>query len=520
MPFISKPTKSRFLPLLCLALSLLLIPGMPGVQAEEPLTIGVHLTNTNRLNPLVPVERETMSLTALIYEGLVQMDDQFIPQPCLAEKWSVSNNGATWTFTLRNGVTFHDGTPLSANDVVATVNEILRLSSDETSTNKGAWSSLKYFISGISAPDPNTVVIKTQRKCFGFLYAMNFPILPAAQVQADTPSGTGPYVLEQFQPQDSLILSANTAWWGGNVKISELNIIFHADNRKLISSFEYNRVDAIITRALNAAQYQSGTSSLNLSFRTRQLETLLINNSSKNLQDLNIRLAIRYALDIDSISSTLYMGMAQRTNTPLPSGTWMYQDQGQAFRPDKSKSDKLLQDAGWTDSDHDGILDKIIDGKKVNLSLRFYVYEEINSSVRINAANMMADMLRSVGMDIRLEVMSYSLVQERLKAGNYDLCMASYNMDFTPDPGFMLISGNVGNFERYKSDEMDALFKELRATLNRDEYKQKLYQIQTLFEKDCPFICLYYRSGAILTRRLFTNARDIREPEILRGIEK
>jgi peptide/nickel transport system substrate-binding protein len=115
--------------------------------------------------------------------------------------------------------------------------------------------------------------------------------------------------------------------------------------------------------------------------------------------------------------------------------------------------------------------------------------------------------------------MSFKETAEKLEAGSYDLCLASFNMDFTPDPGFLLISGNTANYTRYKSAAMDTLFDELRSTMGRDQYRAKLGAIQDLFLRDIPFICLYYRSGAILTRRMFTSVRDVREPEVLRGIE-
>lgn len=474
---------------------------------------------TNRLNPLTPVEREFMSLTALVYESLVVLDDNYLPQPGLAERWEPSPDGSSWTFTLREGVAFHDGSPLTSADVAATVNEILRLAGDEANANKGAYATLKYFINKVTATDERTVVFTTSRKNFGFLYAMNFPILPQNYVQADNPPGTGPYVVEQFLPADYLWLSLNSFWWGGRPQINEISTLFHATNRELVSSYEYNRVDAVLTRSMTAAQYRSGITSLNLSYRTRQLETLMMNHRSYELADVRVRKAIRAALNLDAISNSAYMGMAQRTDTPLPAGTWMYKGDEGGIRQDLETTNSLLDEAGWKDSDGDGIRDMMKDGSLVKLSLRFYVYEEQENSVRVNAANQMIAQLAAAGIEARLSVMNFREVQEKLEAGSYDLCIASFNMDYTPDPGFLLMTGNTANYSRYKSKDMDKLFEELRGSLTRETYQSKLYQIQDLFIQDCPFLCLYYRNGAVLTRVMFTKARDIREPDVLRGIE-
>ncbi|MDD3109933.1 MAG: peptide ABC transporter substrate-binding protein [Eubacteriales bacterium] len=507
---------------LCLALCLLL-PLCQALAADseqdETLILGIVSTTTARFNPLMAVEREFMSLHALVYEGLVSMDDDYLPQPALAQRWEPSADGASWQFTLREGVAFHDGTPLTAADVVATIQEILRLANDETSANKGVYASIRYFITDASAAGEDTVIIKTPRRNFGFLYAMNFPILPAAQVQADQPAGTGPYVVEQFLPKDYLWLSANSLWWGAPPRITEISVIFHTANRELISSYEYNRVDAVLTRSLTAAQYRSGISSLHLNYRTKQLETLQLNHRSYELEDVRVRQAIRFALNLDSIAETAYMGMSQRTDTPMPVGTWMYRAEDGAVRYNPEEARRLLDESGWVDSNDDGIRDMMRDGKLVKLSLRFYAYEEQDNSARLNAAGLIVSQLAAVGIEARLVPMSFKETAEKLEAGSYDLCLASFNMDFTPDPGFLLISGNTANYTRYKSAAMDTLFDELRSTMGRDQYRAKLGAIQDLFLRDIPFICLYYRSGAILTRRMFTSVRDVREPEVLRGIE-
>ncbi len=505
--------------LFLLILCLMMLPASAERTDSQSIIIGIVSSTTARLNPFLPVEREFMSITALVYEPLLTIDDDYLPKGVLAESWDNSGNGTTWTFTLREGVTFHDGSPLTSADVVASAEEILRLANDETAVDKGAYSSLKYFINKITAVDERTVSITTNRKNYGFLYAMNFPILPAGQVQADAPAGSGPYRVEQFMPSDYLWLSVNSAWWGGKPAITEISAMFHATNRELISSYEYNRVDAIVTRSMTAAQYRSGVSSLNLSYRTKQLETLMMNHRSYELADVKVRKAIRAALNLDGIMQNAYMGMAMRTDTPLPSGTWTYFGSDTAYRQNLDLANQLLDEAGWVDSNEDGIRDMVRDGKTVKLSLRFYAYEEQDNSVRANVAAQIASQLAAVGIEARLDMMTFKEVREKLEAGSFDLCMASFNMDMTPDPGFLLISGNTGNYARYNSKAMDKLFTELRAAVTKEAYQNKLFEIQALFTEDCPFLCLSYRSGAILTRRMFTRTRDIREPEVLKGIE-
>ncbi|MEJ1730632.1 hypothetical protein SMA90_30350, partial [Escherichia coli] len=100
-----------------------------------------------------------------------------------------------------------------------------------------------------------------------------------------------------FMPADHIWLSYNSYWWGAKPDITEITVMFHKTNKDLITSYEYNRVDAILTRSMTAAQYRSSVNSLNLTYRTKQLETLVLNHRSYELEDVKVRKAIRAALN-------------------------------------------------------------------------------------------------------------------------------------------------------------------------------------------------------------------------------
>ena len=222
------------------------------------------------------------------------LDDNYLPQGQLAQSWECSSNGKVWTFHLRPAVFFSDGTPLTAQDVVASARYILDRANDENISDPGFYSNLKYYITSISAPDDSTVEVKTQKRaCYGLLYAMNFPVVPATQVDSDAPPGTGPYMFNTFAAGDYCWLQANPNWWQSQPQVQELMFSFHETQKAVMDSYEYARVDAVFSRSIAAAQYKSGTSSLSVSYRTNQLECLLMNNSASELTK-EVRQAIRY----------------------------------------------------------------------------------------------------------------------------------------------------------------------------------------------------------------------------------
>ena len=506
----------------------LLLPSLPSLSSakasnvEDSLIVGIQSTKTTSIRPLEPLERDMMSVYNLIYETLIVIDDNYLPSPGIAESWEMSSNGRVWTFHLRSGVTFSDGTPLTARDVVATAQAILDRANSEINSDPGYYANLNYFVDRITAKDDQTVEVRTKsgRAYWGLLYEMTFPVLPAAYVNADNPPGSGAYKIDMFNPMENMTLSPNPHWWQNPPQVKHIMIQMKNTQQAVIEDYEYARVDTIFTRAIAAAQYKSGTTSLALDYRTNQLETLLMNQSSWKLQSLAVRRAIRFAVDVDRIASSAYMGMVLRTDTPMISGTWMYNETlSNYFRTDLEEARRLLEEEGWSDIDDDGVLERARNGETVELALRLDYYEEPDNSVRVEVANYIVDALGQIGIKVTTYARSLSDAAERLSAGNFELALVSYAMDVCPDPGFLLMKGNTGNYGRYRSDRMDSLCKSLRSATNQQDYQRILFDIQAQFAEDCPFICLFYRSGAILTRRMYTTVRDVRELQLLKGIE-
>ncbi|MBP3651234.1 MAG: peptide ABC transporter substrate-binding protein [Clostridia bacterium] len=505
--------------LLCLLLALLLLPAFSLAEnVQDSLVLGMVSYRTYEIRPLIPQERDIMSLYGMVYESLVTIDDNGIPQPLLAETWSETGGGNTWTFTLRENVTFSDGTPLTAADVAASGNYILNLANADVA-DKGFYQNIRYMVSSFDAPDDRTVVVKAKRDYYGVLYSMTFPVVHASQVEVASPLGTGPYVISAFSPGSYLWLAANENWWQMEPQVKEIMANLYPSNKELITAYEYGQVDTAITRSVAAAQYKSGINSLSIAYSTRQLEVLLLNNGAFEFEDVRVRQAVRYAINKNLIAQNVYMGMTINTNTPVPPDNWMYYDQESTFTYNPQKAIQLLEEAGWTDTDGDNVMDRVVDGKKRNLRLRLYVYEDPENDVRFETANMIVDMLAEVKIKVVVTTMTYGEEEAALKAGSYDMALCAYQMDVVPDYGFFLRKGNDLNYSRYVSSEMTSLIDTLRTQEDQTDFAYTTQTIQQLFANDTPFICLFYRSGAILTRKMFTTVRSIREFELLRGIE-
>ena len=504
---------------LCIALVILLLPAFCLAEnVQDSLVLGLVSYRTYEIRPLIPQERDIMSLYGMVYESLVTIDDNGIPQPLLAETWSETGGGNTWTFTLRENVTFSDGTPLTAADVAASGNYILNLANADV-PDKGFYQNMRYLVSSFEAPDDRTVVVKAKRDYYGVLFSMTFPVVHATQVEVASPLGTGPYMVTAFSPGSYLWLAANPNWWQMEPQVKEIMANLYPSNKELITAYEYGQVDTAFTRSVAAAQYKSGINSLSIAYSTRQLEVLLLNNGAFEFEDVRVRQAIRYAINKNLIAQNVYMGMTINTNTPVPPDNWLYYDQESSFTYNPEKAIQLLEEAGWTDTDGDNVMDRVVDGKKRNLHVRLFVYEDPENDVRFETANMIVDMLAAVKIQVKVTNMTYAEELEALEAGSFDMALCAFQMDVVPDYGFLLRKGNDQNYCRYVSSEMTSLIDTLRTQEDQTDFAYTSATIQQLFANDTPFICLFYRSGAILTRKMFTTVRSIREFELLRGIE-
>ena len=488
-------------------------------NVEDSLVLGMVSTRTTEIRPLIPKESSFVSLYNMVYESLVVIDDNGLPQPHLCQKWSESGSGKTWTFVLRDDITFSDGTPLTAHDVAASGNYILALAKNDTVQDRGFYQNFQYIISSIEALDDITIQVTAKRSYYGLLYAMTFPVVPASQVDMPNPLGTGPYIISSFSPTEHLWLNVNERWWQTLPQVKELMVTFFPNNKDMITAYEFGRVDTVFTRSVAAAQYKSGISSLSIPYSTRQIEVLMMNHGEFPLENQNVRLAIRYAINVEQIVNHVYMGMSIDANTPIPANSWLYLDEESDYVYNPEYAAELLAAEGWADTDNDTILDKVVGDGQKNLRLRLYVYEDPENDVRFETANMIADMLAQVNIKVTVTEMSYGDVLYQLKEGGFDLALCAFETDVVPDIGFFLRGGASENYSRYKSTEMTALIDTLRTKYTPEDFAYTSQAIQRQFSQDIPFISLFYRTGSILTRKMYTTVRSIREYELLRGIE-
>lgn len=511
--------------ILSIALCLLLVLAFAPAQAAVPeaVTVALVLPTGETINPLTTKYRDPLNMLSLVYEGLVKLDDNREPVPCLAESWEVTGDGRRFIFTLRSGLAFHDGTPVTADDVCATLEYIWLLcgfdedrKTEVPLEDRGVHANLYAYIRSWKALENNKVEITTTRSYYGLLNAMTFPVLPAASMGEELPPGTGPYRIEEYTPDDRLWITAWYEYRETPPNVQNIVGYFYQTTDEALQAYEYLDVDIALTRSLTATRYSGSLKSFFLPYRTRQLEVLLMHHGTSPLGSANVRRAITAAIDISSIMKNAYQSMALPVTTFITPGTWLSDANLSAQAYNVSQAMQLLEDEGWILTD-DGFRYKTVDGEPKKLKFSIMTYDEAGSSARRNAAAAIQEYLAVVGIDSSLDSVTYTRAREKLRVGGFELALCAFEMDVVPDPGFLFTSDT--NYCRYRSDAMSNLVTDLRKQFTSDGYYEAMLAIQRQYLEDLPFVCLYYRMGALLTRYSYTSARDVREKELLRGIE-
>lgn len=446
-----------------------------------------------------------------IYNGLVKFDEDLNFQPDLATDWSVGDDGKTWTFNLRQGVKFQDGTDFNADAVVFDYARML-----DKEKNIAAYSALWVNIEKIVKVDDYTVQIVTKQPYGGLLnvLAHGSALLPSPaaieQYGSDVhlnPVGTGPYMMEKFNPGTELVLKAYDGYFGNKPQYEQITFRFVADASSRVAALKSGEVDII--DAVPTSSVADLTSVANIDVITKPgLQVFGIGLSQTNpiLQDQKVRQALNYAIQKDAIVKVLFNDNGSVLTSPLAPNTTGYVKSGEyAFDVDKSK--QLLEEAGWK-AGSDGILAK--DGKKMSFTL--YAPEGAYPN-DVLVAETIQSQLKTVGVEVKINKIDTASFWNGLKVTkdkvNYDLAMFGYNPSH--GDGYIQLDAlyrtnpdvaqapSQWNFHWYSNPQVDSMLDQAKVQVDMKERTNTLGQIEQMIWDDAPYIYLY--TNTIITAK-------------------
>jgi peptide/nickel transport system substrate-binding protein len=467
-------------------------------NAEIPTPGGTMVVtlgaNPDHLNPAISSSVIVAMPAQAVIEGLIRLNGEFLPQPALAEAWEVSEDSKTVTFHLREGVTWHDGEPFNADDVVFTLTKI-------TPLHPRAASIFANVVS-VEAPNQSTVVI-TLKEPFGpfvnFLTADNVGILPehiysgsdpATNPANMAPVGTGPFKFKSWAPGQSITLVKNETYWAeGRPYLDELIFSIIPDANSRILALEAGDVDLVTNYDISINDIERLKQTPGIVVRQsggipRPL-LLIFNNEAAELQSAAVRRALFRGLDREMIQDSAYAGEGELGRSAIPPGiVWAHNpdvDYMAMYPYDTEAANAELDAAGFTRS---------ADGTR--FSVRFTYdpaqagFAEIGEIMRANWSKL--------GVNVTLEARERNVWLDAVYQNkDFDLTVAFYLAGVDPAFGVDrayrcddIRPAGFTNASQYCNEELDALLNGARTTADHDQRTAFYWKAQEIIAADLP----------------------------------
>lgn len=473
-------------------------------------------SSMDTLNPGASVTAAAHSVFNLVYDTLyqIELDGTFSLE--LAERVDVSDDGLVWTFIIRDGVIFHDGEPLTAEDVA------FSLDLYATQEDFPILSGYTGFFESVEAPDERTVVLTLTDAIPNFesqLYLLY--VLPEhiwgeldrstlAEFENKEMIGSGPFSLVEYAQDEFVRLAAVKDHYLMGPQIDEVIFQMFESPDGLVQALRTGQIDMITEMPKTAVPTLRNESNIAVVTGPPLLPRttdIAINQATADicpegsvcsghpaLQDRNVRLAMSHATDKQQLIDVIQLGLGTVGTTLIPDGLGVfYNSELQPYVFDIAMANQILDDAGYLDTDDDGIRE-MPDGSQP-LTFRVYWPNDFDSAARM--AEMLGDMWGQIGIGIEPQALDVdALLSVCCPTLDYDIMI--WWWEFDPDPSFalsLMITDEIdfGNNETaYSNSEYDALFQEQAVELDSATRQEIIWEMQRIVHEDIPYIIPYY----------------------------
>lgn len=449
-------------------------PTATPAAASQPFALSYDPGAT--LHPITGTSQVNLDLAPLVYQGLYALDNAFVPQPVLAQSAQVSEDGRVWTITLAQGVTFSDGTPLTAGHVVSSLN---------TAAASTLYASRLAGVSGVQAGDGQVMITLSVPN--GNLPALlDIPIV--LEQGSGAPLGTGRYRFADTG--EGLELQANGAYAD---RLPYQSIPLHptatADER--IAAFDSGEVTAVTTDFSSPYALGYSSSYETYDYPTTNLLYVGFRTTGGVCQSAQVRQAFSQVFDRNSVVRSLLSGHGEAACLPIfPRHADYPAAAAEKLDYDVQAAAQLLEGSGFSKGE-DGLFYQ--GGSPVSVKL----IVNSDNTARQNIADFLARSLTSLGVQVEVRKLAWEDYNNALLSGQYDLYLGEVRMTADFDPT-ALLAGNL-NYGGYASQQLPTLLGQWKAAQGegRNQAAQALYD---LFAQEVPIAPLCFRNESMLVR--------------------
>ena len=462
------------------------------------------------LIPMLAGDSASHEVAGLVFNGLVKYDKDLTLTGDLAESWDVSKDGLMITFHLRKGVKWTDGVEFTAEDVLFGYKTII---DEKTPT---AYSEDYKQVKKAEIPDKYTFRVTYDKPFAPALSSWgNLTVLPKHLLEGKditkselgrNPIGMGPFRLAKWVPGQEVTLESNHDYFEGKPYIDRYVYRVIPDPATMFLELQAGGVDWM---GLTPTQYKRQTISpyFERNFNKYRYPTfaytymgfnqcLRRDESGKCIEkhpwfgDKRVRQAIAYAIDKEEIVDGVLFGLGKPATGPYVPNTWPYNPNVKKYEYNPEKAKTLLAEAGWRDTDRDGLLDK--DGRP----FEFTILTNMGNSLRMKTATIIQWRLAMIGIKVDIRALEWStFINEFIDKRRFEVVVLGWGIGLDPDQYDIWHSSKVKekefNFVSYANPEVDGLLESGRRTFDINERKKAYFRIQEILADELPYIFLY-----------------------------
>ncbi len=410
-----------------------------------------------------------------VYDTLVVPNaEDLTMEPSLAESWETSEDALSWTFTLRDGVTFHDGSEFDSADVVYSYNRII----DEELQNSYRFAN----VASVEGPDPRTVVITLSQPTPNLLERIGafkgMSILPegaADQVDLTTEAvGTGPFTLESSDAT-STVLAAYEDHWGGAPNVEGVEFRYITEPAAALTALQNGEVQWTDNIPPQQIESLGGDDAVELA-TTPSVDYwyMSMNYARPPFDNRDVRRAMSFAVDREAVAEAAWFGAAQPNQTAIPEDSFFYNEYA-PFEHDPAQAQQLLEQAGVS----------------TPITMGLMVTDEFPETV--TAAQVIAGQLEEVGITVDIETLDFATWLDRQGQGDYDAFLLGWLGNLDPAAYYQdqHLTGGANNYQGYSNPEVDRLLQQGAAETDENARKEAYDQAAQLIVDDVSYLYLY-----------------------------
>ena len=453
--------------------------------------------DASTLIPPLASDSASHGVASFIYNGLLKYDKDLKLVGDLAERWEVSNNGLTITFYLRKGVKWHDGVEFTADDVMFTYKLMIN---PKTPT---AYAGDYLMVKKAEVLNKYTFRVHYAKPFAPALASWTLAILPKHLLEGKEvaksplnrhPIGTGPYKFVEWRTLEKIVLTYNPDYFEGRPYLDRYIYRVIPDQATMFLELKAGGIDMM---GLTPLQYAKQTEYPKFKREFRKYRYLAFaytylgyNLKDPKFRDKRVRQAISYAIDKKEIIEGVLLGLGVEATGPYKPGTWVYNPNVKMYPYNPQKARELLREAGWVDTNGDGILDR--NGQP----FEFTIITNQGNDARRKTAEIIQRRLAQIGIKVNIRIIEWAaFINEFIDKRKFEATILGWTIGQDPDLFDIWHSSKTGpkelNFISYNNPEVDRLLIKARETFDQNERKRYYDRFQEILAEDQPYTFLY-----------------------------